>query len=339
MKKLTLATLAGGALALSIGTASAQVVLTTSLFQPQTHAIVKGVTTWCDEVAKATAQRVSCKMLPKHVSSPQATFDAVRDAQVDLSVGIHGYTPGRFVLTQIAELPFLGDSAETTSVAYQRVFDKYLAAADEHKGVKVLAVFTHGPGDIYLGKRAINRLADLDGLKFRVGGGMVNEVAKAIGANAILKPVTESYELMSSGVVDGVFLPAESVVVHRLEAFIQHRTRIPGGLYNTSFAFVMNPDAWRRIAPADQQAIMKLSGEQAARLIGKEWDLSDQRGVEALTKKGVSSAPSPKELVDEVRARVQPLEQKWVDAAKARGLADPAKALQDMRAEIASLQR
>lgn len=320
------------------GLAVAQVVLTTSLFQPQTHAIVKGVTTWCNEVAQATARRVTCKMLPKHVTSPPATFDAVRDGEVDLSVGIHGYTPGRFVLTQIAELPFLGDSAEATSVAYQRVHERHLAAIDEHKGLEVLAVFTHGPGDIYLGKRALTSLEDLDGLKFRVGGGMVNDVAKAIGANAILKPVTESYELMSGGIVDGVFLPAESVVVHRLEPFVNHRTRVPGGLYNTSFAFVMNPDAWKRIAPADQQAIRRLSGEHAAALIGREWDVSDQRGIEALTKKGVSSAASPQKLVEQVRTRTQALEQKWVEAAKKQGLADPARALADMRAEIARLQ-
>lgn len=335
----TIARLAAWMLALGTGAAGAQVVLTASLFQPQTHAIVKGVASWCAEVDQATQGRVRCHMLPKHVSSPPATFDAVRDGLADLSVGIHGYTPGRFVLTQIAELPFLGDSAATTSIAYQRVFERHLAALDEHKGLKVLAVFTHGPGDIYLGKRAIERLSDLDGLKFRVGGGMVEKVAQAIGANVVLKPVTESYELMSSGVIDGVFLPAESVVVHRLESFIKHRTRVPGGLYNTSFAFVMNEVTWKRISAADQQAITRLSGEHAAGLIGREWDLSDQRGVDALNRRNVSSAPSPAALVDEVRAKVQPLEQRWIQAAGQRGLASAAKALSDLRAEIAKLQR
>ena len=43
------------------------------------------------------------------------------DGLADVAVSIHGYTPGRFVLTSIAEFPFLGDSAEANSVAYQRV--------------------------------------------------------------------------------------------------------------------------------------------------------------------------------------------------------------------------
>ncbi|MBE7416911.1 MAG: TRAP transporter substrate-binding protein [Ideonella sp.] len=330
--------LAASAVALSPGLCAAQVVLTTSLFMPQTHPIAKGVFKWCDEVAAATAKRVSCKVLPKPVAAPPATFDAVRDGLADISVGVHGYTPGRFVLTQIAEFPFLGDSAEATSVAYQRIYERHLAALQEHKGVRVLTMFTHGPGDIYLAKRAINSAADLAGLKFRVGGGMVNDVGRAIGANVLLKPVTESYELLSSGVVDGVFLPAESIVVHRLETFVKYRTRVPGGLYNTSFAFVMNEDTWKRITPADQQAIGKLSGEHAAHLIGKEWDVADRRAIQQMESHQVSSAPSPAAFVDDVRAKTQPLEHKWTEAAQQRGLKDAAKTLQEFRSEIAKVK-
>ncbi|HEX6017747.1 MAG TPA: TRAP transporter substrate-binding protein [Burkholderiaceae bacterium] len=327
------------AIALSASLAAhADTVLTVSLFMPQGHAIQRSVHQWCEDVAKGTDKRVRCNLLPKPVAAPAATFDAVRDGLADVSVGIHGYTPGRFTLTSIAEFPFLGDSAEATSVAYQRVFERHLAKLNEHKGVRVLAVFTHGPGDIYLAKRAINSSADLEGLKFRVGGGMVNEVGKAIGANVLLKPVTESYELLSSGVVDGTFLPAEAVIAHRLESFIKYRTKIPGGLYNTSFAMVMNEDAWNKIPASDQATIAKLSGEPLARLLGREWDAADRHGTEAMAARKVVATPSPKAFVDHIKASTQPLEQKWIDAAKAKGLADPAAVLKEFRAEIAKVQ-
>ena len=138
-----------------------------SSWVPPTHTISQSMAKWCEEVAQATANRVVCSMLPKAVSAPPATFDSVRDALADVSFGTPGYTPGRFVLTQIAELPFTGDSAEVTSVAYQRIHERYLAAVDEYKGLKVLAVFTHGPGGVYNNKRALRSLQDLQGLKFR----------------------------------------------------------------------------------------------------------------------------------------------------------------------------
>lgn len=338
---MTLATLRRllPALALAPLLSSAQTVLTTSMFVPQTHPVMKAVTSWCEDVAQATQKRVSCNILPKPVAGPAATFDAVRDGLADLSFGIHGYTPGRFVLTSVAELPFLGNSAEITSVAYQRIFDRHEAFAREHKGLKVLSVFTHGPADIYLSKRPIKALADLDGLKFRVGGGVVKDVAKLIGASAILKPSVESYELMSAGVVDGVFFPAESVPVYRLEKFIKYRTNIPGGLYNTSFAMFMNEGTWGRLSVADRTAIDKLSGESLARRIGREWDAADQRGRAALDAIGVDSSPSAPALVESIRQKTQPLEQQWVDAAKQKGLPNAAQVLQELRAEIAKLQR
>ena len=122
------------------------------------------------------------------MSAPPGTFDAVRNGLADLSFTVQGYTPGRFVTTQIAEFPFLGDSSEATSVAFQRVYEKSPAMQEEHKGVKVLAVFTHGPGMILNTKRPITSVADLSGLKFRIGGGMVNDISKALGMNVTLKP-------------------------------------------------------------------------------------------------------------------------------------------------------
>ena len=127
--------------------------------------------------------KAKCNLLPRGVAAPPATFDAVRNGLADISFTVHGYTPGRFVTTQMVELPFLGDSAEASSVAFQRMYAKYPAFADEHKGVKVLAVFTHGPGIVFNTKRPITKVDDLAGLKFRIGGGMVNEISKSLGMN------------------------------------------------------------------------------------------------------------------------------------------------------------
>ena len=233
-------------LAFAASSAGAQVTLTTSSWVPPTHALTVTQAEWCAHVTEATAGRVRCNALAKPVTAPPGTFDAVRDGLTDVSFSVHGYTPGRYVFTAMSELPFMGDSAEATSVAYQRIHEKYFAALGEHKGMRVLTVFTHGPGMIINTKRAVNAMADMDGLKFRVGGGVVNEIGKIAGINVTLRPAPQSYELLSSGVMDVVFFPAESVESFKLEKLVKHRTTFPGGLYNTSFAFVMNEAAWKK---------------------------------------------------------------------------------------------
>ncbi len=317
------------------GSAQAQVTLTASTWVAPTHLLSRAQADWCTEVSKATQERVRCNVLPKPVAPPPATLDAVRDGLADLSFSVQGYTPGRFVLTKIAEMPFLGDSAEATSVAYQRMHEKHLAKADEHRGLKVITVFTHGPGHIYNNKRAVNTLADLDGIKFRVGGGVVNDVGKALGVNMTLRPAPQSYELMSSGVVDGVWFPDESVVAFKIDKLLKYRTAVPGGLYNTSFVFVMNPAAWAKISAADQAAINRLSGEWAARHFGRYWDEEDARSVQALRSGGVQFTQADARFVADFKAKTDPIEQAWVREAEAKGLANAAAVLQEFRAEIA----
>ena len=235
-KSFALAALTLAALA-ATGSVSAQTVLTLSSWVPPTHSLTVTQQEWCAMLEQKTANKVKCNSLPRAVSAAPGTFDAVRNGLADLSFTVQGYTPGRFVTTQIAEFPFLGDSAEATSVAFQRVYAKTPAMQDEHKGVKVLSVFTHGPGMVFNTKKPITNLSDLQGLKFRIGGGMVNEISKALGMNVTLKPAPESYELLSTGVMDGTLFPAESVrelqarqdrqvLDHLSWRPVQHRVRV-----------------------------------------------------------------------------------------------------------------
>ena len=338
MKQLSLgAALVGATLMAASPAFAQQVTLTASSWLPPTHILSQTQAKWCEEVSQATANRVRCNILPKAVVAPPGTFDAVRDGLADLSYSVHGYTPGRYKLTEMAEFPFLGDSSEATSVAYQRMYDRHLAKHEIHKGMKVIAVFTHGPGHIFNTKRPINSLADAQGLKFRVGGGMVNEIGKTLGMNVTLKPAPESYELLSSGVMDGVLFPAESIESFKLDKLVKHRTSFPGGLYNTSFAFVMNEGAWKKISKADQDAITKLSGEYAARLFGRGWDQVDRRGMAFMQAAGVQPTMASKAFVDEVRSRTTGLEARWVEEAKGRGLTNADQVLKEFRAEIGKL--
>ena len=244
--------LAAVAAALAAGPAAAQTVLTASSWIHPTHALSVSLKEWCELVEKNANGKIKCNHLPRAVAAPPGTFDAVKNGLADVSFTVHGYTPGRFVTTQMAEFPFLGDAAEPLSVAFNKVAMKNPAVLKEHEGVKVLAFFTHGPGIVFNTKHAVTKLQDLQGLKWRVGGGMVNEISKALGMNVTLKPAPESYELLTGGVMDGTLFPAESIESFKIDKVIKYATTFPGGLYNTSFVFMMNPATYAKLAPAEK---------------------------------------------------------------------------------------
>jgi TRAP-type transport system periplasmic protein len=317
---------------------SAQTVLTLSSWVPPAHTLTTTQIEWCGLLEKKVPGKIKCNALPRAVAAAPATFDAVRNGLVDISFTVHGYTPGRFETTKMAEVPFLGDSAEASSVAFQRMYQKYPAFAEEHKGVKVLAVFTHGPGIVLNTKRPITKVDDLNGLKWRIGGGLINDITKALGMNVTLKPAPESYELLSTGVMDGTLFPAESVEGFKIDKVIKYATQFPGGLYNTSFVFMMNQAKYDGLPPDVKKAIDELSGEFAARMIGKGWDKVDRRGLAFMQANGVQFTKADAEFVKAVDAKMGPLIDTWAKTAEAKGLKDPKKVLAEYRAEIKKLQ-
>lgn len=322
------------ALAMSFNTASAQTVLTMSSWVGPNHPLTRDVLGgWAAAVEKATNGRVKMQMLAKHPVAAPGTFDGVRDGVMDVSYVTASYTPARHPLPLLAELPGSGGTAEINSVAFSRIHWKHLHKAGEYKGVKLLGVFTHGPGQMFLVKKPVNSVADIAGMKIRSGGGISEASAKALGASPLVKPAPESYEILASGVADGTFFPAESIRSFNLDKVVKHATIFPGGFYTSAFGFFMNEDKWNKLSKQDQDAINSVSGEALARLAGKAWDAADKGGMEALKAAGVNIQQASPAFIADVRSRTEPLANNWIQAANAKGL-DGAKVLAEFREEL-----
>lgn len=309
--------LAGLVAAAFAAPAQAQMTLTYSSWVPPTHHLTIWQQNWAAEVEKATGGRVKFQGLPKAPAAAPGTFDAVRDGLVDLSYVTASYTPARHILPLMAELPGAGETAEINSVAFSRIHWKHFQKVGEYKGVKLLGVWTHGPGQMFT-KKPIKTLAEFQGQKIRTGGGIAEAVANALGASAFVKPAPESYELLSSGVADGVFFPFESIVSFKLDKVIGQATVFPGGLYSSAFGFFMNEDKWNKIPKQDQAIIEKYSYEFAARSNGQSWDRADKVGLDALKAAGANIQAASPEMQAEAKKRAGPIIEDWIKKASAK---------------------
>ncbi|MBW7849459.1 MAG: TRAP transporter substrate-binding protein [Rhodospirillales bacterium] len=325
--------------AMTASAAHAETTLRVANWLPPTHPIMKDmVVPWGKMVEEATKGKVKVEVLPAPLGAPPAHFDIAKDGIADVTYSVHGYTPGRFALTDVAELPFLGNSAEAISIAYWRTTEKYFAKADEHKGVKLLSVFVHGPGHIFNAKRPIKAVGDLKDLKIRVGGGIINDISKELGIVPIHAPSPKSYEILTNGVADGIMFPSESVPFFKIDKALKYMTEVPDGLYNTSFFLVMNQAKFESLSKDEQAALMSVSGEAFARLAGKAWDAADAAGMTAIKAAGIEVSKLDDAAMAELKKRLAFAEAKWLDKAKERGV-DGLAALSYMRAEIAKLSK
>lgn len=301
---------------------------------PASHPIVKDmITPWAKQVEEATKGRVKVQILATPLGSPQSHFDLARDGVSDITYGVHGYSPGRFPLAEIVELPFLSEKAEPLSVAYWRIFQKHLSAANEHAGTHVLSVFTQGPGQIFNTKRPLRSLADLEGLKIRIPNVSANEIAKTLGMVPLQAPSSKSYELLSSGVADGIMFSKDSVPFFRLEKVLKYASIVPAGFYNASFFLVMNEGRWKSLSEQDRNAIMGVSGEAFARMAGKAWDAADAGALDQMRAAGMQVETLDGALLAEIEQKLSVLESAWLSKV-GNSKVDAKAALQALRDEI-----
>ncbi|HVL36245.1 MAG TPA: TRAP transporter substrate-binding protein [Burkholderiales bacterium] len=332
--KRQLIVLSAAAAAFFCAAAQAQTVLRFNTWLPLVHPIMAAsVKPWTDDVAKATDHRVRFEFTAQSMGPPPNQFEMVRDGVVDAAITVHGYTPARFPLMQIGELPFVADTSEALSVALWRVTQKHFAAKDEHAGTQVMALFTSQPGRVFTTKRALRTLKDWEGLKFAGGAAINLQQAKALGGVGIRAPGPQASEMLKRGVVDGLFIDMSSFTDFHLAGTAKYMLDFPRGIHAATFMLVVNKAKWDAIAPADQAAIQKISGEALSRRFGRNWDAAAAKSRENLKPAGVEVTMADGAYFAELQNRLRFLEDEWLKQAAAAGV-DGKAALADLRANV-----
>ena len=259
---------------------AADYTLTVSSWAPPTHGVnAKLWPTLIEMIEDATGGKVTAQ-IKYRLGPPPAQMDLVQDGAADMSWIFHGYQAGRFTATKLIELPGYTGNAEAASVAYWRVHEAHLAAADEHKGVKLIGLMTHGPAHLH-SARKVTSLDQVPGMKLRVPGGVGGDAGAALGATGIKVPAPKVYETLASNAADGVVMPFEARKGFKLTEVAQNVYEMPGGLYRGSFALILNQETFDGL-PEDLQAALdeKVFGEPASRMAGAVWDEIDVAGRE-----------------------------------------------------------
>lgn len=331
LKRLTM--LAATAAALIAAGAQAQTVLRFSNWVPPTHPITTEVfQVWAKQVEEATQGSVKVQVIPP-LGAPPGHYDMVRNGTADIVFAVPSYTESRFVLTRGPEMPFYASDATSASVAYWDIHQKYFAKVGEAQGVKILTVWVHGPGQFFTTSRKINSIDDFKGLKIRSPGGNGNDVIKALGAEPFFAPASQSYEVLSKGVADGIIFPLESIPGFKVEKAIKHALIVPGGMYRVAHSVLMNEAKWNALTADQKAAIDKVSGRALAELAGKVWDKYDAEAIGVMKAQGAEFTTASGQLLKDIQSRLGGFEAHWIQQAKAKGI-DGDAVLKELKSKV-----
>jgi TRAP-type C4-dicarboxylate transport system substrate-binding protein len=286
---------------------------------------------WGEKLEKASGGRLVFKHFPGAQMAPApAHYDLARTGQADVAWFLHGGTPGRFPLTELISLPYMVGSAEigTKVLNDHELRSKYLDA--EHKGVHVLLLLTHQPGNVHTTKVPIRTTNDFKGLRIRFAAPTIRDFVAALGGTPVGVPPPDQLEQLQKGTLDGVFIDYGGAgIAFKMGGTLKYSTEMYS--YVSSFGVAMNPDFYAKL-PADLKKMVDDSVKGVEKEVGEGWDALDAIGKKALLDGGdqpIKLSPAEDAKFRKIGAGVTEAKIKELE-----GKSLPARAVHDMMVSL-----
>jgi TRAP-type C4-dicarboxylate transport system substrate-binding protein len=311
------------ATAVAAPAAAQEIKLKLSHFAPATHNHhLNVVVPWTEEIKRRTGGRVEITVFPgASLCKPAQQYECARSGIADLAWGVTGWTPGRFPLTSVIELPFMHRTAAVGSQMLADLWDTHLKR--EYDDVHVLYLQVHPAGHINTHSKPVRKLEDFKGMKIRTPTATVGDLLEMLGATKVGMPAPQIYESMSQKVIDGFGMPFEALPPFRLHEVSKYHTEV--GLYTTAFAMFMNTARYHALPPDVRTVFAETTSiKHYWRQVGESWDRAEVRFRKVVAEKNEIYV-LPREERRRWREAVKPLDDTWANALDARGL--PGRAL------------
>ena len=331
MKKI----LAAAVVAALSGAAQAQqpIEVKVAEFVGAQHFMTKWLVQWGEKLEKASSGRLAFKHFPGAQMAPTpAHYDLARTGQADVSWFLHGGTPGRFPLTEISHLPYMVGSAEigTKVLNDEQLRAKYLDA--EHKGVKVLLLLTHQPGNVHTTKKPIRTADDMKGLRIRFSSPTIKDFVAALGGTAVGVQPNEQLEQLQKGTLDGTFIDYGGAgIAFKMGGTLKYSTEMYS--YVSSFGVAMNPEFYGRL-PADLKKLVDDSMKGVEKEVGEGWDALDTIGKKLIVEGGAQAIKLSKAEDTRFRKVGAQVTESKLKELEGKGL--PARAVHKMMTELSA---
>ncbi len=317
-------------LAAAAGAALAQSEMRFAHFVPTTHRSVVGIQLWAESLSKATGGKLTVRIFPsEQLGKAKDQYDMVRDGIADAAWVVPGYTPGRFPVASLLELPFIASNANAGS----RAFDEWYRgqASREMTEVFYCLGFLQDPGVLHTSKKVVGP-QDLKGLKLRSPTAPLSEFFQLIGASSVAIPAPQVREAIERGTIDGAafgWQTSESLGINKAA-----RYHLDAPFYTVPVTYLINRGFYDKQTPEVRRAIDDHCNGSWAQKIGADWAAWEANGRgKAATDSGHVLTPLSAAQLQAWRQSAAPLMEQWKAAVEKSGV-NAEVALKDLRERL-----
>ncbi|ASY64866.1 TRAP transporter solute receptor [Sinorhizobium sojae CCBAU 05684] len=210
-------------------------------------------------------------------AGPADQFVRIVQGTADMGWGVHGYTSSQFPKSLILELPGALPLDQPGYSALWRAFDEL---DGEYPMTEVIALWTSEPNILMMRNKEIRKPEDLKGLKIRVAGAISAEAMEALGATPVQIPMTQVYNGLQTGLIDGLVSGASVLSDFKLNEVVGSVTTGPN-LGRLTFYTVMNKSIYEGLPEKAKAAVDAIKGEEISKLTEEAWVATAEAALEA----------------------------------------------------------
>jgi TRAP-type mannitol/chloroaromatic compound transport system substrate-binding protein len=274
---------------------------------------------WCKSFKERSGGELDIKPFPaKSVAADNnALFEAVKTGVLQGMNAFTLYWAGKIPASVfLSSYPVGPDQPAQWDIMFDALGMKELAREIYQKHGLFYVGHIHHDANIIHSKKPVNSVADFQGMKLRVPGGMVAEVFQSFGASTVSLPGSDIFPALEKGTIDAADYVGPAVNWDL--GFAQVTKYIlfgPPGLMSIYqpvdlMEFTANAGAWKRLSPEMQTLV-----EEQVKVFSSQHFLGIQkRNVEALQKfKDAGSIVNrmSQDDVDQFRKKAIPIWFNW----------------------------
>lgn len=296
--------------------------------QPVQSVTLEGL---ASDLYEQTDGRITMEFYPSNtLGDAGSQYDMAVTGEADIALSVFGYSPGRFPLMTIMEMPFLTESSEHASEILMNLYEEFPEMQEELSDTHPIFLYAGEPAQLVSKDIKINSPEDMRGLRVRSPSPIGNEILEALGATPISMPMGDVYESLERGVIDAAMVPYETLYAYSLFEVIDYIT--VGNFSSTPFFSVMNKETYNSFSEEDQQTLNELTGMKLSKQIGRIHDEDGRVGLEKALDRDVELIELEEDELAPWEEALKPMVESWIDQRTAEGF--PAQEIYDRAMEL-----
>jgi TRAP-type C4-dicarboxylate transport system substrate-binding protein len=269
--------------------------------EKRTNGQVKFTVYWSEALGKSTDQ-----------------YSLVRDGVADMTDFAGSYVPGKFVLSDVGNLPFAAqDPANLLKAMYTLYDEGYFNS--QYDEVDFLAWTSTTAYKFLFRKVKPTTYEQLAGLKARAPGGVANDCLKQIGMVPVNVATGDAYTAWQTGLVDVWVHPAGAVVKYKLNE-LPTRALLNAGFFTMVNAGNIFNKKKMASLPADVQKTIKDVCREYSTVYLQSGIDTDVDAMKAMNSSGIEVYTWPDSEMAKLTAAAIPVWQNYISGLDAKGL-------------------